>query len=301
MTTTLPTRAREMNPYLAKQVDALPGYRESLDLAAQARDRLATLNQADPVPTELHPLQTGTITEQWLTAVADHTADVARIDLQFRVLSELRRDADARAQGIYQQNVDTMLAGLNTDLQALLDEVDALAAELDGIDTPEAAIAADLAAQWRRLTALHDEYRKLRQAQSSLMAGSIDYVTSGRPTNGGEEPASDLHLRNLDTIWPTWLNPDHTRYISINGDKPRLEPWPTDPARYLLWLSRSEAEAWIPTRRQLDRLWQKRQDRANPNPTKVAGITPTNGTMRPHHTTRAGIPTRGPRVVPVIT
>lgn len=269
---TLPARRRETNPFLAKQLDRLNRYNEFLDLADEAQDRLNTLQQVEPLPAEFNPLQTGRISDEWVDAVLDHTERVARQDLLFRTLSELRRDANANAKSIYLNNTDTMLAGLHDDLQDMLREVDALAADLDGADTAQAALAADKGTAWRRLTALVDDYRTLRLAQSSLMSNHMDYVTSARPAAGGEEPASDLHIANLDDLWPNWSKPGGPQRINVDGGKHRYEPWPTDPVQFLLWLATSNAEAWIPTRRELDSLNHERLQKANPNPTTVNGI-----------------------------
>lgn len=125
------------------------------------------------------------------------------------------------------------------------------------------------------------------------MAGHIDHVTRARPTNGGEEHATDLYLSNLDDVWPHWKAPGGgPQQINLDGTRPRYEPWPDELHQLLLWLATSKAEPWIPTLPELEKLWQQRKNRANPNPTKVPGIRrpPLNRPL-PIETTRLRVST----------
>jgi hypothetical protein len=147
------------------------------------------------------------------------------------------------------------------------------AADLDGASTAEQAIAKDRAPAWKRLTELAGDYSTLRVAQRALMSGRTDLVTSSRSSNGGEDTASDLVLQNLDDLWPSWRNPGQTeRVINVSGEPHRYEPWPAEPAQLLLWLVTSTAQPWVPTIPQLERLWDRRRNLANPNPRIAKGI-----------------------------
>ncbi|MGW0158467.1 hypothetical protein ACWDUN_03995 [Mycobacterium sp. NPDC003323] len=279
---TLPAHTRESNRFLAKHYDRLDRYNEYLDLADEARARINALKPVDTTVSQGHPLQTGAITEAWIDATLDHANEIARRELLFRTLTELHRDASASANSIRLTNADTILAGLNSDLQSLLSEVAGIATELDGASTAQDAIAANRGDTWQRLTAHTADYHQLRLAQTAVMRDYPDYQQSAQPSAGGEEPASDLHLANLDALWPDWRTPgslNHT--VTVNGSPHRAEPWPADPVEFLLWLATSTAQAWIPTRAQLDQLNEERINAANPNPTVLAGITTTSNTAQP--------------------
>jgi hypothetical protein len=62
-----------------------------------------------------------------------------------------------------------------------------------------------------------------------------------------DDIASDLILRNLDQLMPTWRRPDDRFTMGMRelGDR---RPWPTDdPLAELVWLATSDAEPWLPT------------------------------------------------------
>ena len=272
MTTPVVLAAAQQNRYLAEAISALPGYREALDVAGQAQ-RMMLGSLTAPPPSG--PLVSGTVSEEWVDQMIDHAAAVARAEQRRKVLLTLKLDAEGRAQGIYSANMNKMLAHLNSELTALLEQVSAVADRLGGVGTAEQAIARDAGALWKQLTTLADEYGMLRDAQRQLMTGLVDYVIAARPPAGGEDHASDLYLRNLDELWPSWRNPGQRGegVIHIDGTPHRYEPWPTDRVQLLLWLVKSQAEAWIPTTKQLDRLREERTKRANPNP-KVSLAVP---------------------------
>ena len=71
----------------------------------------------------------------------------------------------------------------------------------------------------------------------------------------------------LENIFPDWRDKS-SRLIMISGEEPDPRPWPLDPIEQLVWFSSSDAQVWIPTRRQLDQLHADRQRRRNPTPAK---------------------------------
>ncbi|WP_407686008.1 hypothetical protein [Mycobacterium sp. HUMS_1102779] len=264
------------NKYLAAALDELPGYRQALDVAEQARQALTALKPPETVPPELNPLSSGKVTSEWIDATVAHRSAAALHEQRRGVLIQLERDARSTASSSFRMNVNPALAKLNAELTAVLNEVAAIADELDGATTPAEAIDKDLGAQWKRLPALHNDYRELREAQDRLMtAAPADYsMNARRKDGGGEDHASDLYIANLDEIWPQWRGRGGVEVIKLDGSpNPRREPWPTDPIELLLWLVTSGAKAWIPTLADLDQLRADRNARANPKPnTPVPGI-----------------------------
>jgi hypothetical protein len=272
MTTPLDLTRARTNKFLAKAIDGLPEYHTALAVAERAQRMLAALAAVPDLPEQDHPLVSGRITEEWLSAVIDHEADVARLEKRRGLLLALSRDAQATAQNTYTLNGNKMLRQFHAELIGLLDGVREVAAELGAATTPEAAIADDCGPAWKQLKALAGDYDLLRAAQWTVMRSvGVDYVQSAQPIAGGESHASDLYLRNVDEVFPSWRNPGASGEVRINidGSRPRYEPWPLDKTELLLWLVNSPAQAWIPTTDQLERLWDDRKARANPTPTLI--------------------------------
>jgi hypothetical protein len=74
--------------------------------------------------------------------------------------------------------------------------------------------------------------------------------------------ASDVIIRNLDELLPTWRDPD-TRF-AMQGTPPDRRPWPEDSVEQLVWLINSGAEVWLPTASQLAKLHTERRHRIDP-------------------------------------
>jgi hypothetical protein len=265
-------RSAQKNRYLSDAIDELPGYRQALDLAEQAQQKLNSVAAPPEVPAELNPLVSGTISDEWITATLDHTATTLRIEQTRGLLLTVNRDARSTASGIYVASTDLMLTHVHDELTDLLSDVSGIAARLGGASTPAEAIANDLGGEWRQLTALTDAYKELRDAQRTVMTnGLVDYLVSAQPPAGGDEHLSDLYLANVDDLVPGWREPPHRRnaqVINVDGRTHRYEPWPSDPAERLLYLATSSAEPWIPTSGELDALNRERRDRMNPLPKK---------------------------------
>jgi hypothetical protein len=270
-------RTRRQNKYLAAAIDSLGDYHQALQIVDQAEQMMLSL----PAPAEVaepNPLVTGTVTEDWINQSLDRAAEVARREQRRLLLLGVKRDAEANALNVYNTNTNPILAQFDTELHGLLDQVRALAKQLGTATTPTLAIANDLGAQWKQLNALSADYALLRQAQLTVMASHNDYIVSAHPIAGGDDHASDLYLKNLDSLWPSWRNPGQggERIINVDMSAHRYEPWPTDPTELLLWLATSDAEPWIPTTRELDALTAQRRRTANPNPKNFGGFIPTS-------------------------
>ncbi|ORW85973.1 hypothetical protein AWB92_26720 [Mycobacterium sp. IEC1808] len=231
----------------------------------QAEAALRALTPVPAVPANLDPYQIGEISEEWVTAVLAHESAVSQWEARRRVLVNFKQRATSNTSGVLAANWNPILRQLNASLAAILNVAADLACDLGPASTAAQAIATDVGEAWKRLSELADEYRSVRAAQEFIsLRLPQTYLVSSRPSLGGEEHASDLYLRNLDSLWPAWRNPDAVARINIDGSKPRLEPWPVDDTELLLWLVRSDAQAWIPTTFELDQLWRERHDRANP-------------------------------------
>jgi hypothetical protein len=269
-------RGAQQNRYLSAAIDELPRYRQALDVAEQAQQKLNSLTAPPEVPAELNPLVSGTLSDEWITATLGHTAVTTRIEQTRGVLLTLNRDARSTASSIYAASADLMLTHFHDELANLLAEVSSIAARLGGASTPAEAIANDRGTEWRELTPLTEAYKELRDAQRSVMTSGLrDYVMSAQPPAGGDEHTSDLFLRNLDDLVPEWRVPPHRRnaqVINFDGRNHKYEPWPSDPTELLLWLATSSAQPWIPTSGQLDALNRARRDRMNPDPRVLPGI-----------------------------
>jgi hypothetical protein len=287
---TRPLRASG-NRYLAKIMEQLPHHhREALAIAAQAQQKLTELTPVADVPPELDPLATGNISDDWIDAQLNHFDQRKRLERLRNLLVDLKQRAEGHATAVLEASTDFILTALHEELTEVLNNAGQVAGQLDGVANAEQAIAADLGPAWKRLSVLADDYDQLRAAQQTVMLrNAFEYFRSAQPADGGEDIASDLHLRNLDQIWPSWRTPGQgiERVIKIDGTAHRYEPWPPDKTEQLLWLVTSNAEPWIPTTTQLDELWRRRRQRMNPNPKplgtqrELINKTPTHRVVEP--------------------
>jgi hypothetical protein len=240
-------------------VGALPGYRDALAVAEAADEWLKT--QAPP--TGLDPALAQQTSDESIDAERAHDAYIAEQNERRRIVQTRRQRAASRAQSIFMGGVDLILEILNDDLTALLKRVEKIIPELDGATTPAEAIAADAGAPWKRLTELADDYDGLRQAQTFVMIrGAASLWHSVTPQFPGEDHANQAFIRNLNDLWPAWRQPGMGRRridLSDKATPPRDEPWPADRGpELLIWLVTSDAQAWIPTGKQLRELWAER-------------------------------------------
>lgn len=266
------------NRFLSAAVQDLPGYRQALDVAEQARQALAALPAVPPVSVP-GPLDSGKLTGKWLDAQLDHDAQAARHAQRRALLAAVAADARDSAARIVAGSTDEILVELHDSLTRLLDDARGLVQQLGGATTPAEAIAADAGPAWRALGELAEQYQILRAGQDVVMShGALQHWTQATATRG-EAHANDAYLRNLDKIWANWRTPTSgLQVVRLDGGRHRPEPWPTDPTAMLAWLVTSDAEPWVPTRAQLDELWADRSERANPNPRK---IRPSSALNRP--------------------
>jgi hypothetical protein len=260
------------NRYLDKLIDELPGYAGALAVAEQAQQALDALKPAAEIPAKLDPFRRAGVTDEWIDAKINHSAEAQRIEQRRNILIELKRQALGGAEAIFHSNTNTMLSRLHKELTARLNQASKVADQLDGARSAKEAIANNVGPQWKKLTDLADDYAVLREAQNTIMlCSAFEYLRGAQPTGGGEDHASDLYLSNLDDIWPQWRTPGQggERVIHIDGSGHRYEPWPTEQTELLLWLVTSDARPWIPTTAQLDELGKHRRQRGNPEPQRI--------------------------------
>jgi hypothetical protein len=238
-------------------VSALPGYTEAIGLAAEADAWLA--KQPD-VPT-VDPALAAHVTDEWVDA--ERAREVSLTEYQSRrlLVQRRRQQESSRAQSILAGGLDLILGALQGNLTHVLERVAAIVPELDGATTAAQAVEADAGAQWKQIDELASEYESLRRAQTFvMMRGPSQLWKSCTPAMLGEDHANLAFIRNIGDIWPDWRQPGmrtHRINLSDRSTPHRAEPWPTNEygPEFLVWLHTSDADAWIPTTRQLRELW----------------------------------------------
>lgn len=250
----------------ALETGLLPAeYHAAQRLVTEAERLIAAPPTFPTAADDLDPFALGEIREEWVLALIDRKDNEQRLQRRRAILTEFRSVAQSRANTAASSIADEVLVGCHHELVKLLDEAADLAEELDGVDSAEKAIAADLGQAWKRLRELADDYSTLRRFQISHV--NSEMVSRSRPSAGGEEHASDLYIRNLDDLWPEWRTGGAANGLTFNhvgSAVHRYEPWPTEPVQLLLWLATSRVEPWVPTSAQLQRHWVDRRKRANP-------------------------------------
>ena len=208
--------------------------------------------------------------EAWLESLADAELVDQRRAAKWSALNRLVVDCNRRIEDAA-SDTTRVLASLNADLQALMDDVAAVVDRLGDARTPNEVIAGGVGEVWRDLFPLRGSYDKLREAQTWAMLGPDELINS-RSRYVDDAHASDVMIRNLDDVFPGWNQPDTT--FRLSGDAPRRQPWPPDDVEQLIWLHESDAEPWIPTIDQLAALRVERQRRLNPMPKQQQRIGP---------------------------
>ncbi|ULP45941.1 hypothetical protein [Mycolicibacter virginiensis] len=258
------------NRFVQAAVEQLDGWLDAMALVDTAQ--AAVLNTLPPVaecPVELDPFLTGKVEEEWIDARLRRSAELARREQRQTTLRDLMHEAQMRAETIIVTKIDDVLAALNCELENQLADAARIVDKLGPVRTAGQAIEADVAPAWKALTKLSGDYELLRAGQELVMTQCASQAWRSAGSWGGREaPASTAYLRNIDELWPDWRNPGQgtKRVTRLDGQPHRYEPWPTDPVELLAWLVTSEAQPWIPTRKQLAELHEERRRRRNPNP-----------------------------------
>lgn len=251
------------NKYLAAAVADLDGFDHARTVAAEARALLRQVEEPQPIA---DPLDSGELpTMEWARRDVDYRAAAEQAQKLRTRLDHLAIEAESRASGIVSGASNDLLSRFDTELQSLMDQAAELASELDGARTAAESIDRGPRAvdAWRKLTEGAASVAELRSAQMRIMlALHTDRVAPSRSNYSDDPLASDLVLSNLDEVWPGWRQPPPNRIDLSGGPGPRLEPWPTDAAEQLVWLATGPAKPWCPTITRLDKLHQKRDEKA---------------------------------------
>ncbi|KAA1248761.1 hypothetical protein F0Q45_18755, partial [Mycobacterium simiae] len=228
----------------AVERDLLPAeYHAAQKVIAEAQQLMASppAGAAAATAERLNPFACGQVSEEWLSACIDRKAADERHKRRFAILKELISSAENQARVAASTIGNQVLVACQGELEVLLEDVADVADELGGIRSADKAIAADLGPTWKRLCGLVDDYEEIRRFQ--LSRTSQDLVQRSRPSQGGEDHASDLYIKNLDDIWPEWRTGGSAMQITrVDGNKPRYEPWPAEQPRLLIWLATSRAQ-----------------------------------------------------------
>lgn len=255
------------NPYLESALRALDGFDTAVKVREDADQRIAALNNTAPTVTATPPLAAGKITDDWLKQTITARAESRDLELQREILTQVRSMAEADVPAILEIGADDVFARLNDDLANLMSDADDAALTLGDARTATEAISNGAHAAWATLTDLTVQYDQIRAAQRTLITHWPDRILTARTQYQDDAHASDLFIRNLDEIWPTWRKVDN--YNMTSGQlAPNVPPWPSDPVERLAWLSTSNAQVWVPTLSDLDELWVSR----NPVPTRLGEL-----------------------------
>lgn len=279
------SRARA-NKYYAKAVTAQPGYVEAVARRTKAQDKkrdvlFPVVSWPEP-PTDTNN-DLDAYLDAYLAAAEEEQTRSRRADALDTVVG-----AAERAMRSAIDDPDRLLTVLADDLDELMTQLAAVVSQLNGATTPTEAIERDSVNAWRELPALRREYDSLRHAQQLVMLDDPHSAMNNRSDHLDDPLASDLILRNLDQILPSWREPDNR--FTMQGTPPDRRPWPTDPIEQLVWFINSKAQVWLPTRGQLAELHRERQALIDPPLEGEPGNLMTSAHNRPLLNT----PTRRP-------
>lgn len=252
------------NQFYRTAVEAIPGYREAVEL----RHKALRLRGGLPV-TAWPPMPTSAADDlpAWLDSIAAAAGQDRDRAAQQDALTALIGDCDRNIQGAV-AIADRLLAPLGADMQRLMSEVAAAVKRLDGAHTAHDVLmkGGDAATVWRdELPPLRAGYDSIREAQTWAMAGDERLLHS--QSKYLDDPLANLTaIANLWDLFPAWREPAAGIQTIHVGQAPDPRPWPTnDPLAQLVWLSTSDAHVWVPTGRELDDLNAgRRHPRADP-------------------------------------
>lgn len=265
-----PLRAAATNQYFRAAIEKNPGYKRAVALREKA---IAAQRDFAPPHPLMSPLHSDDVIIPDFLDQAAAAESVERVrQAKLFALQELVRDCDRQIAGVMIQP-DPLLASLAEDLDTLMEQVDAVVAQLRGAATAAEAITFGVAEKWKELAALRRTYDEIRDAQLAVMNGDDvgkDWIQMARSSyltdHGIDDPlATDTALANVDEIWPSWRRP---LSIDLSGQTVDGRPWPSDAVEQIAWLSSSAARAWVPTTSELSALQGERARRLNPSPGK---------------------------------
>lgn len=266
--------------------------------AVRVRERAAALHaqvSAQEIPLGLSDLihqtiDAGTVPDDFAVVAARSNRDRAELQEQESAVRALADNARLREEGALEAGLDQALGHLDGQLADLLDEARALAPQLDGATTAQQAIAAGSKGvkAWQKITELAPRYSAIRHAQVLLMDKfAPDMARRARPSFSSTATGSDAVLANLDEVWPGWRDkqPERLDFFA----RSTVGPWPEgDDVELFVWLVTSAAQPWVPTRRQLQALWDERVEADRQMPQDENGPLPLDPRPEPKEPINVG-------------
>ncbi|MFJ9371386.1 hypothetical protein ACIRRA_44275 [Nocardia sp. NPDC101769] len=253
-------------------LESVAGFSEAVQVADQAEEMLAELEQAPPLQTiDLDSIiSDGKIPDSLLASVGESHLKTEIVSQKIRILRELRAKAAYRIESIASNGRDEILSNLDSQMQAVVSGIKSAVEALGDASNMTEAVEAGTADAWRNLTQLRGEYNLLRGSQSKVLVEVLGSIRVTKSTRTSDERASELHIRNLDDVWPEWATPvDPATYTTTPGvDADHFmnrgfdsQPWPADTDEFLVWAARNGVAMWIPTTAQVRELADTRFDR----------------------------------------
>lgn len=259
-TARLVIRRVEQNTFYRKAIETAE-YREAIALFGEATRRRA---QLAPIPRIAVPASPDDDLDEYMAIAVELDAAERERTVRDTALSRLITSCEHAIQSLVHQK-DRLLTSLASDLDDILSAAGAIVAQLDGATNAAQAIERGTAQAWQQLPAIRGQYDLLRQAQDWAMAGDHRAFHARSEYIWDDDLASDLQIRNLDSIFASWKAPPQNRAIQGWDDQKRVQPWP-DGVEQLVWMVTSDAEIWCPTTKQVDALNAERADaRRHPN------------------------------------
>lgn len=241
------------NPHYKRAVET-PAYLHAVEMRAALLRKRAELPRVHPIPSPSDPAELDAWIEQSSTARTlqrDHSETDEAISREIAKQERLIQSVAA--------NANPILAALNSDLAAVMGVAAAIVQRLDGTHTAAAIVASRDPARmdaYTDLAELREKYDAIRVAQDWTTAGD-PRDQHARSTYLDDPLASDTAISNLDQIFPAWKHRSPDIAI-MRWDQPDARPWPKDPVEQLIWMVVSDAQPWIPTWDDLDKLKQRR-------------------------------------------
>lgn len=253
------------NPILKRLAADIPGFLDELELVEQADAWLRTPRPLPTPPQELEPSVTRRFSDEWLDAKRAYDRAVADQKSDRALVMNEKQHAIASASTLFAGSINHLLAALNDELAPLLAELDNIATQLKGAETPSHAIKFGVTPHWARGEDIADDIDSLKLAAEELLVhvAPQTYWHSLKPPLGCDDWTSRARIANIEDLWN---DPALPRRINIDGSKERDQPWPSERLPRLLWLRRHNADLTIYTLPQLDQLASARRDALNPIP-----------------------------------
>jgi len=246
---------------------------------------LAAVLAGDPVPPD--------VGAQVLAIRRGNEAAMA----EAQALGPLERRLRERLLALHRERADDALAVLRAELDTVISQAGPVLAELNDVDSADAAIAADRVEEWRQAVAMAAQYDELRRAQRILVSAAVTPQThmSDRVSPEARALVDDYGVvRDADSHHPavgTGANGGEVRLsesrifsgrivVTAHTDAPVTpRPWLTgDTIIDMRFVTRDDVRAWVPRVRELtgarDEHERRKQDEARAEAERLPGDEP---------------------------